>query len=103
MSDSANVSIVRRLYDARGSINVFRQIISPNAIWDIATGFPHGGVYEGLKNILANFFGPLFTDFTEFVAVASEYFESDDHVIALGDYSGLAKNGKRCTSRFVHI
>src|SRR5687768_18769 len=40
----------------------------------------------------------------QFVANGSEFFESGEHVIALGSYSGRARrSGKRFTARFVHV
>jgi ketosteroid isomerase-like protein len=54
--------------------------------------------------MLRDFFGRLFTDFDEFVADGSEFFESGERVIALGSYSGRArKTGKRFTARFAHV
>jgi hypothetical protein len=38
------------------------------------------------------------------VAVGSEFFESGDHVIALGTYTGRAKaTGRDFTARFAHV
>src|SRR5215471_14558948 len=49
-------------------------------------------------------FGRLFTDFDEFVANGSEFFESGERVIALGSYSGCARrSGKRFTARCAHV
>jgi ketosteroid isomerase-like protein len=54
--------------------------------------------------VLRDFFGRLSTDFDEFVANGSEFFESRDHVIALGHYSGRARrSGKRFTAHFAHV
>jgi uncharacterized protein len=67
-------------------------------------GFPYGAVYVGLDSVLGDFFGRLFTDFDEFVANGSEFFESGERVIALGSYSGRARrSGKRFTARFAHV
>jgi ketosteroid isomerase-like protein len=104
MPDSPNVSVVRRLYEARGNPEVIRQVLASDVRWEVVDGFPYGGVYVGLDSVLADFFARLFTDFDEFVANGSEFFESGEHVIALGNYSGRArKSGKRFTARFVHV
>jgi hypothetical protein len=50
-----------------------------------AEGFPYGGVHVGLEDALRNFFGRLFQDFEGFVAAGSEFFESGDRVIAIGN------------------
>jgi uncharacterized protein len=104
MSDSPNVSVVRRLYRARGNPEVVSQVLARDVRWEVVDGFPYSGVYKGLDNVLRDFFGRLFTDFDEFVADGSEFFESGEHVIALGSYSGRAtKTGKRFTARFAHV
>ena len=76
MSDSPNVSVVRRLYQARGNPEVIRQVLSSDVRWEVVDGFPYGAVYVGLDSVLRDFFGRLFTDFDEFVANGSEFFES---------------------------
>ena len=104
MADSPHVAVVRRLYQARGNPDVMRQVLAREVRWEVVDGFPYGGVYEGLDNVLQDFFGRLFTDFDDFVATGSEFFDSGDRVIALGTYSGRARrSGKRFTARFVHV
>ena len=104
MADSAQVAVVRRLYEARGDPDVIRQVLSPDVRWEVVEGFPHGAVYVGLDDVLRNFFGRLFQAFESFVAVGSEFFESGDQVIALGTYTGRAKaTGKEFTARFAHV
>jgi uncharacterized protein len=104
MADSAQVAVVRRLYEARGDPDVIRQVLSPDVRWEVVEGFPHGAVYVGLDDVFRNFFGRLFQEFESFVAVGSEFFESGDHVIALGTYTGRAKaTGKEFTARFAHV
>src|SRR5262249_9959995 len=90
MADSPNVSVVRRLYQARWNPEVIRQVLGSEVRWEVVDGFPHGAIYKGLDSVLRDFFGRLFTDFDEFVANGSEFFESGEHVIALGSYSGRA-------------
>jgi ketosteroid isomerase-like protein len=104
MANSANVSVVRRLYEARGNPEIIRQVLSPDIRWEVVEGFPYSGVYVGLDNVLHDFFGRLFQDFEGFVAVGSEFFESGDRVIALGTYVGRATaTGKDFTARFAHV
>ena len=104
MSDAPNVSVVRRLYQARGNPAVIRQVLASDVRWEVVDGFPYGAVYVGLDRVLRDFFGRLFTDFDEFVANGSEFFESGDRVIALGSYAGRARRtGKRFTARFAHV
>jgi ketosteroid isomerase-like protein len=104
MADSSQIAVVRRLYDARGNPDVIRQVLARNIRWEVVEGFPYGGVYIGLDDVLGNFFGRLFQDFESFVATGAEFFESGDHVIALGAYTGRAKaTGKDVTARFAHV
>jgi ketosteroid isomerase-like protein len=104
MSESPNVSVVRRLYQARGNPDILSQVLASDVRWEVVDGFPYSGIYIGLDNVLSHFFGRLFTDFDEFVADGSEFFESGDRVIALGSYSGRArKTDKRFTARFAHV
>ena len=104
MSNSTQVAVVRRLYEARGNPEVIRQVLALDVRWEVVEGFPHGAVYVGLDDVLRNFFGRLFQEFESFVAVGSEFFESGDHVIALGTYTGRAKaTGKEFTARFAHV
>jgi uncharacterized protein len=104
MTDSPNVTVVRRLYQARGNPEVISQVLARDVRWEVVDGFPYSGVYKGLDNVLRDFFGRLFTEFDEFVADGSEFFESGERVIALGSYWGRArKTGKRFTARFAHV
>jgi uncharacterized protein len=104
VSNSPNTSVVRRLYEARGNPEIIRQVLARDVRWEVVDGFPYGGVYVGLDAVLRDFFGRLFMDFDEFVANGSEFFESGEHVIALGSYSGRARlTGKRFTARFAHV
>jgi len=104
MSNSTQVAVVRRLYEARGNAEVIRQVLALDVRWEVVEGFPYSGVYVGLDDVLRNFFGRLFQAFESFVAVGTEFFESGDRVIALGSYAGRAKRtGKRFTARFAHV
>jgi ketosteroid isomerase-like protein len=104
MPESPHIAVVRRLYDARGNPDIIRQVLAPDVRWEVVEGFPYGGVYVGLDDVLRNFFGRLFQDYENFVAVGSEFFESGDRVIALGTYRGRAKaTGKDFTAQFAHV
>src|SRR5262249_47555607 len=87
-----------------GNPDVIRKLLAPDIRWEVVEGFPYGGVYLGLDNVLQNFFGRLFQDFENFVAQGSEFFESGDHGIALGHYVGRAKaTGRDFTARCAHV
>ena len=101
MSDSSQIALIRKLYGARGNANVFQSLLAADVEWDIAEGFPNGGVYRGIEGVF-DFFA-FVADFDEFYAEGDEYFESGDHVIVLGRYFGVTKKGRRVQSRFAHF
>jgi ketosteroid isomerase-like protein len=101
MSDTSQIALIRKLYDARGNVNIFKSLLADDVEWDIEEGFPNGGVYRGIEGV-SDFFTFL-ADFDEFYAKGDEYFESGDHVIVLGRYFGVTKKGRRVQARFAHF
>src|SRR5215468_3833881 len=62
MSDSANGSAVRRLYQARGNLEVIRQAPGLSDVrWKVVDGFPYGAVYVGLESVI---FGAFYSTLT---------------------------------------
>ena len=101
MSDTSQIALIRKLYDAMGKVDIFKSLLADDVEWDIEEGFPHGGVYRGIEGVF-DFFA--FTaDFDEFYAKGDEYFESGDHVIVLGRYFGVTKKGRTVEARFAHF
>ena len=101
-TDTSQIALIRKLYDARGNVNIFKSLLADDLEYDIAEGFPNGGIYRGLDTTFKGFF-PFLADFDEFYAKGDEYFESRDHVIVLGRYFGVTKKGRRVQSRFAHF
>src|SRR5215813_551182 len=102
MSDTSQIALIRKLYAAMGDVNSFKSLLAEDAEWDIAEGFPNGGVYHGVEKTVSDFF-PFLADFNEFYAKGDEYFASGDHVIVLGNYLGVSKIGRKVKSRFAHF
>jgi len=102
MPDTSQIALIRKLYGAMGDVNAFKSLLADDAEWDIAEGFPRGGVYRGVDATVNGFF-PFLADFDEFYAKGDEYFESGDHVIVLGRYFGAAKTGRKVEARFAHF
>ena len=102
MSDTSQIALIRKLYDAMGDVNSFKSLLANDVEWDIAEGFPNGGVYRGLDTTFKGFF-PFLADFDEFYAKGDEYFESGDHVIVLGRYFGVTKKGRKMQARMAHF
>ena len=67
MSDSSQIALIRKLYGARGNVSVFKSLLADDLEYDIAEGFPNGGVYRGIDTIVSGFF-PFLADFDEFYA-----------------------------------
>src|SRR5262245_27530937 len=102
-SANDNIAVVRRLYEAHGNPEIVRQVLAPDVRWEAVEGFPYGGVYLGL-NGMSDFFTRLFSDFEDWRSEPSEFFETGDHVIAIGAYSAKAKaTGKSFKARFAHV
>jgi len=56
MSDSSQIALIRKLYGARGNVNVFKSLLADDLEYDIAEGFPNGGVYRGIDTVVNDFF-----------------------------------------------
>jgi ketosteroid isomerase-like protein len=103
MSETSNVSLVRRLYDSGAAPEVMTQIIAPDLVWDITPGFPYGGVYHGRASMINDFFGRLAPHFDSWAAQAEQYYPSgDDTVLVLGHYHGV-KGDQKADVRFIHL
>jgi ketosteroid isomerase-like protein len=104
MSDSANIALVRRLYDFQADPVVLKEIMAPDIVWDITPGFPNGGVYNGYDSIMGDYFGGLLPPFESYSAGAEQYFAGDDsHVFVLGHYHAQTKDGQKADVRFIHL
>ena len=42
MSDTSQIALIRKLYDARGNVNIFKSLLADDLEYDIAEGFPTG-------------------------------------------------------------
>jgi hypothetical protein len=42
MSDTSQIALIRKLYAARGDVNVFKSLLAEDLEYDIAEGFPNG-------------------------------------------------------------
>jgi uncharacterized protein len=102
-TESKNVLAVRRLYEARGNPNIVKTVLAPDVRWEVVEGFPHSGIYQGLNGV-SDFFKRLSGDFEDWHTEPSEFFETGDHVVAIGTYSARAKaTGKTFKARFAHV
>ena len=104
MTDTANITLVRRLYDSGMAPEVTAEIIAPDLVWDITPGFPNSGVYIGWDKVASDFFGPMMPNYDSFGAVPEQFFADDqDHVFVLGHYHAETKTGNKADVRFIHL
>ena len=47
MTDTANITVVRRFYGNLGSPEILTQVLSPTIRWEIVPGFPVRGAVNG--------------------------------------------------------
>ena len=102
MSESPNITLVRRLYESGMAPEVAAEIIAPDLVWDITPGAPDGGVYKGWESVGRDFFGHMLPRYASFGARPEEYFSDGDHVFVLGHYEAVSKAGQSYEARFVH-
>lgn len=98
-----NTALVQRFYDAKGDPAVVVQVMSTNVVWDLAPGFPGGGVYSGLTSVVGDFLAPLAARFGSFGAKPDTLTTDGNKVIAVGHYVGTSIGGSEFSARFVHI
>jgi uncharacterized protein len=102
-TESKNIVAVRRLYEARGNPDIVKTVLARDVRWELVEGFPHSGIYQGLNGV-SDFFKRLSGDFEDWHTEPSEFFETGDHVVAIGTYSARAKaTGKTFKARFAHL
>ena len=104
MTDTANISVIRRFYNGLSAPDTIGELLSPSVRYEIVPGFPYSDVYIGWESIMRDFFGRLLQDFEDWRTEVTEVFESGDRVFALGTYSARAKaTGKPFTAGFAHV
>ncbi|MEU1178395.1 nuclear transport factor 2 family protein [Streptomyces sp. NPDC005820] len=104
MSTSANISLVRRLYESRMAPEVVAEVVAADIVWDITPGFPGGGVHQGWDRVVRDFFGPMQPNFASLGSVPEQYYTDEDgHVFVLGHYHAETRSGNRADVRFIHL
>jgi len=101
-----NLDSVKAVYKAfaTGDIPTVLGVLSPDIAWTEAEGFPLAGTYHGPKAVLEGVFMRLGSEWEGFAAVADEFIDGGDTVVALGKYSGkYKKTGKSFQANFAHV
>jgi ketosteroid isomerase-like protein len=102
----SNLDSVKAVYQAFAKTDIPSVIgfLSPEIDWTEAEGFPYGGTYHGPHAVLSGVFMRLGSEWNGFAAVADEFIDGGDIVVALGKYSGTYKaTGKSFQANFAHV
>ena len=102
----SNLNSVQKVYDAfaKGDIPSVLGFLTPDSEWTEAEGFPYGGTYRGPRAVLEGVFMRLGSEWNGFAAVADEFIDGGDTIVALGKYSGTyKKTGKSFEANFAHV
>lgn len=102
MSDSQNLSIVRRLYESGMAPDVVAEIVATDFVFDITPGFPFGGVYHGWPDVAENSFGRLTPSYESFGPITEDFHATGNLVVVQGHYHAVSKSGQAGDIRFVH-
>jgi uncharacterized protein len=101
-----NKDSIRAVYQSfsRGDVPAVLSILTADASWTEAEGFPYAGTYIGPQAVLENVFMKIGAEWTDFAAVPNELVADGDTVVGLGEYSGTYKaTGKFMRVPFAHV
>ena len=98
----ANLKLVKSLYE---DMSLLFANMTADTEWYETEGFLYGGTYTGPEEVQKNVFAPLMGDWDDFAATPHTFLPSgDDHVVVLGDYTGVHKRtGKPLDATFAHV
>ncbi len=101
----SNLDLVKKFYDAfkNKDSEKYPLFCDENIEWITMDGMPNGGRYIGLKAIFEDYFPLLLNHFAEFHAITEKFLDAIDHVIVIGRYSGVSKQGKKFDVPFPHV
>lgn len=102
----SGIDVVQELYRVAftDQEETIAQLVTPDMVWEILEGFPHGGIYAGIPAIFGQFLPKLRADFRDWKAQPEEFLDAGDTIVALGHYSGtLQTNGVHIVAPFCHL
>ena len=106
VSPDENIKLVKSLYESLSTRNMARlkEIVTEDVTWDVTEGFPFGGIYKGLNNVLHEFYGQIMPHLDKFGTEHERFIDCRDCVVALGYYLMTPKGSAEETRvRFAHI
>lgn len=86
MNKTLNMEIIHKWYSTHDPA-----LLSPQCVWEIAEGFPHGGTYTSSQAVFEEFFPSLLQAFETFNAEVEEILDANSMVLGLGYYRGKTK------------
>lgn len=99
MLDTVNREIVHKWYNTHD-----RTLMDSECIWEIAEGFPYGGIYTSSQAVFDEFFPRLLGEFDTFNAEVDEILDTGSVVLGLGRYQGRTKaTSTQVSIPFAHL
>ena len=104
--DSPGINNVKAVYAALKSLDLvtLSKLLTDRPVWDVTSGFPQGGVYEGMSGVFDGFYRELLTHVHTLGAYPQAFVDAGDIVVALGCYRVRAeKHDEPSIVRFAHV
>ena len=98
----SNFDIAKNIY-ATGA-PALMAALSPDVDWTETAGFPYGGRYRGVEQVIANVFARIGADWDGFRADAANIYDAGETVIATGFYRATSKaTNRQVEAAFAHV
>jgi uncharacterized protein len=99
---SANLELVKSTYVLGPAALI--AALAPNVEWTEAAGFPYGGTYRGVDEIVQNVLARLGSEWEGFKADVENLHDAGDTIIATGFYRGTyRKTNRPMEASFAHV
>lgn len=101
-----NIELIRLLYQhfSRSDFEAVKQLFAPDFTWQQMKGFPGGGGYSDVDEVIRNVFVPFRTQWTNWKAVTYEFMAGEQEVFVRGHYEGtFNETGKFLKADFLHL
>jgi hypothetical protein len=84
-TDTSNVRNVKALYSALKSrdLAALSNLLIDEPIWDVAPGFPEGGIYKGMSGVFGGFYQKLLAQVHTLGAYTQVFLDRGDVVVCL--------------------
>lgn len=92
-----NIALVERMYQLFHEKNdvLIRELFLENVQWNQMEGFPGGGKYRGIDEVLEFIFSGFRNDWTDWHAQTERFIDGGNSVFAIGYYSGTYRSTNR--------